>query len=356
MSIDDFDRNFECLRVCWSSFTWGQVIDTGKSLEASARLNIREDLYLATGGADGKVKLWRPFKQNDSLVTIEFNNKDNSDEHVQIYCLQFIESWSLEVRHPCSALLTSENDLLHVFAPTKLQKDLESSNVDSIDMSRLWSFRFEQNPTQNVAYGGDRNPNKVNFVFDASFCQNTHIIAVALSDGTIRLLDGFYGIYLAILEFPRAEIRFHLSGLSWNSNGTKLATCLSLGQVCLWNVDVIKTQQGRSAQITNTATFNGGHDYGRPIFGAIFVDKFLITWGVDGKICAWDCCLEGPVINPLMTLVNRPEYPVYAMDTSEKSSDSLLLAVGGGGSGGFIGVPVYLYDVTIPQVLEVNIS
>ena len=373
VTLNDFDRDYECLRVAWSSFTWGQgrnsdCLET-KTFPIPIQYN-KENLFLATGGADGRAKLWRPFKQIVPLAILDFHNEYNTDDQVQIYCLQFIEKWLHRKNVPYKALLTSENDYLHVWSPTPLDaSDVGISSVlkeSLIQMHRIWSFRFEQNHIDSAAFGGDRNPNRINYVFDASFCEETYILAVALSDGTIRLLDGLRGIYLAILEFPRTETRFHLSGLSWNKNGTKLATCLSLGQICLWDVHVAKANDilsERSVEITNTLTLDGGHEVGRAVFGAIFVqdsdsyssNQFLISWGVDGKICAWDSTMSGHVTTPLITLVDRPEYPAYAVDISYKGKISengevkLHLSIGGGSGGGFIGVPAYLYDVTIPK-------
>ena len=87
----------------------------------------------------------------------------------------------------------------------------------------------------------------------------------------------------------------------------------------------------------------------------------LLTWGVDGKVCVWDSYSVEEVHSPLFTLVSHSNYPIYSLDITEtrtpdgtSSSDEqagdgannkLHIALGGGTEGGFLGMPVYLYDV-----------
>ena len=145
--------------------------------------------------------------------------------------------------------------------------------------------------------------------------------------------------------------------MSWNKKGTQLASCLSSGTVYLWDIEVINaafddkensTISKRSVKVVNSAELSGGHTLGRTIFGAKYVcnslkefDGHIITWGADGKVCAWDSQSTGHVTSPLETLVNRSDYPVYALDVSSTS----MMAVGGGVGESFIGVPMYLYKV-----------
>ena len=79
-----------------------------------------------------------------------------------------------------------------------------------------------------------------------------------------------------------------------------------------------------------------------------------MTWGVDGKVCMWDSYSVGEVYSPMCTLISHSNYPIYALDmtgvensTSKESGENQQqhLAVAGGADGGFLGVPVYLYDI-----------
>ena len=87
----------------------------------------------------------------------------------------------------------------------------------------------------------------------------------------------------------------------------------------------------------------------------------LLTWGVDGKVCVWDSYSVEDVHSPLFTMISHTNYPIYSLDVSENGSpnrtgtseeqadgganNKLHIALGGGADGGFLGVPVYLYDV-----------
>lgn len=79
-----------------------------------------------------------------------------------------------------------------------------------------------------------------------------------------------------------------------------------------------------------------------------FNQDLLLTWGVDGKVCVWDSTSKGMVTSSMCRLVSNPNYPVYALDytRSKESSDSRsCLAIAGGSEGGFVGVPLHMYDI-----------
>jgi len=99
------------------------------------------------------------------------------------------------------------------------------------------------------------------------------------------------------------------------------------------------------------AILNGGHDPGRPLFGAKYCggtdERILLTWGTDGKLCAWDSCSSGENQAPMCTLVTLENYPIYTLDiTSNTGATKHHIALGGGSDAGFLGVPAYIYDVS----------
>lgn len=79
-----------------------------------------------------------------------------------------------------------------------------------------------------------------------------------------------------------------------------------------------------------------------------------MSWGVDGKLCLWDSLSKGQIGAPICILVSNDSYPIYAVDVYEqmKPDDELqhgrakksVIGVAGGNEGGFIGVPVSLYN------------
>ena len=89
--------------------------------------------------------------------------------------------------------------------------------------------------------------------------------------------------------------------------------------------------------------FLQGHAPGRPLFGSCFCggpnQELLASWGVDGNLSLWDSYAPGNIYSPMAILRSDSEYPIYAVDLSDH-----CIAVGGGSDGGFVGIPLYLYD------------
>ena len=91
-----------------------------------------------------------------------------------------------------------------------------------------------------------------------------------------------------------------------------------------------------------------------------------MSWGMDGRLCVWDAMLLGNVPSPIAVLKHDEKYPIFAVQVTSKQNDHDLqsssptrIAVGGGPSeGGFIGVPLYLYDITrMPSIRDLtNVS
>ena len=83
----------------------------------------------------------------------------------------------------------------------------------------------------------------------------------------------------------------------------------------------------------------------------IFQQDLLLSWGVDGRICLWDSYSEGLIGAPMSILVANEDYPVYAVDATnwkqeiEEGKCMAHIAVGGGRESGFLGNPLYIYDI-----------
>jgi len=65
---------------------------------------------------------------------------------------------------------------------------------------------------------------------------------------------------------------------------------------------------------------------------------------MDGRICLWDSMSHGEIQAPMSTLVEKLEYPIYAVDTHAGESVTRIAAAGGR-EAGFLGMPLYIYDV-----------
>ena len=346
------DKDSECLRVAWSPFGWN---DEGNS-------NISQNGHtLATGGADGAVKVWKKkhadvekwycvstldhnlIQQEYKSISKKENNmklpqineekvenekqnahdeeeagkeeKNKNDDVPQIYALQFIKDWKglppmnrNMTSTKSHTLMTSSDDFIHLWhiAPTgkgeemKLERgmDLKFTHLDHgyggvfvhlhFDNSNVTDKETEEKGTpittfnqstsntniisEKKAFGGDRNPDNLIFVFDAAQCPGNNLLGVALSDGTLRLVNG-RGVCVTILQLPGCQS--HLTSFGWDKTGTRLASCVATGHVILWNLHFGKTND----QLTPScqAVLEGGHSERRPLFGAKYC-------GGDGEV------------------------------------------------------------------------
>jgi WD40 repeat protein len=356
---------------------------------------------LASGGADGVVKVWAAADASADWTCIhtlnhaefEHRPKKQEDEPPQIYALKFITHWKgiadeSELKTN-NFLMTSSDDFIHLWeivSPFLGQGELQTASLKNlnIELEEVMSFRFTclddtgfgvsvSNVTKRglpinsdkesehdtkrqktgTSFGGDRNPDNLVFVFDASYNHAIGLLGVALSDGSVRLVNG-RGVCVQPIRLP--GIRSHLTAIGWDASGKRLASCVATGFVVLWAID------GDCNQVTIScdAILEGGHIPGRPLYGAAYCGAdLLLSWGADGRLCLWDSWSEGKINAPLSTLVARSDYPIFGMDSllvagkdghpDQKGDPSKQLtariACGVGGEGGFIGVPVFLYEV-----------
>jgi WD40 repeat protein len=356
---------------------------------------------------------------------------DDDDDKPQIYSLQFIDHWkalpnrlveegaddkSTNVSN--SFLLTSSDDHLHLWELDedklhKKSKGMDGTVSKQLDIREVLSLRFgplhgpgygvtidpvttnsifhfrnsaaqlpvptEQNHathdnTSANHFGGDRNPDNLIFIFDASYCAANGLLGVALSDGSLRLING-RGVCLKVLQLPGCQS--HLTSFCWDFMGERLATTVATGHVITWGIFRPANDSDDPAgshlllgseeiKATCCAVMEGGHKSRRPLFGAQYLenDELLVSWGSDGRLCLWDSRSQDEEIDfPLSILWDNngkgdSDYPIYAvsitrkMTTAGKSSEDddhnqmLTIAIAGGGTdGGFLGIPIFLQDI-----------
>jgi WD40 repeat protein len=326
-------------------------------------------------------------KQDDDeneTSSVEDGEKIERDDKPQTYALQFIDHWqafntgSSDDHAQNSFFMTSSDEFIHFWEletsrPDQTVEILENNKIrmvpDKIDLKEVMSLHFGEldvhgygvslcsitgmglplppppvsstSPlsSDGVPFGGERNPNNKVFVFDAVYCKANGLLGAALSDGSLRLING-RGICISILNLPGCQS--HLTSFCWDSKGTRLATSVATGHLISWNLDLGDVQgQGRS-YATCTAIMEGGHQLGRPLFGSRFCGKdenLIVSWCVDGSLCLWDSYSAGNVHAPIAVLRSDPNYPIYAVELSKDT----IAVCGGNGDGDFIGIPLYLY-------------
>jgi|AntRauTorckE5430_2_1112549.scaffolds.fasta_scaffold06610_2 WD40 repeat protein len=238
----------------------------------------------------------------------------------EIYSLQFIDEWSglpsflpkeldtvKEASHPSlNVIMTSSEDFIHIWqhCPLNESSDSEACKISvnatkpssKLNLVKIMDIKFthlehgyggvfvhlnskegsneqadwSQGQSSNIvttkkAFGGDRNPDNLVYVFDAVQCPANNLIGAALSDGTLRLVNS-RGICVTILQLPGCQS--HLTSFAWDKSGYRLASCVATGHVILWDVDY---GDGKGAvQPVCRAVLEGGHNRGRPLFGASF--------------------------------------------------------------------------------------
>ena len=422
-TLTDHSQQHECLRVAWASSTWGEEImdrTPGLTLSLSDKgTKAQEDkapfgFLLATGGADGWVHLygcpdpsssaeWYLYASLDHSKLNHFAPSDDQEDKPQIYSLQFIDNWTalpgVDSDASNSFLLTSSDDHVHLWE-IDAQKKAKAENTSAdkkMHLREVMSIRFgdmhgtgygvfvgqvsgqvdglpstvsdheggggggvvdDDNDT-SYRFGGSRNPQNLVYVFDASYCQANDLLGVALSDGTLRILNG-RGVCLSLLQLP--GVNAHLTSFAWDATGTRLATCVATGHIVTWGIEKAPPDDpmGSTIYASCSAIFEGGHDLGRPLFGTRYwgnrskddnAEELLLSWGVDGRLCVWDSRADEEIDEPIAVLVEKPDYPIYAVEVRPSG----VIALGGGGSeGGFVGIPAYVYDVPDPTDAQVE--
>lgn len=395
----------ECLRVAWASPEWARNNTNGfcrhnnDLLLATSSSNGFAKIWQSIDrGISWKLCssiYHRPernghLRENDICSIPEVNplsdSIDNEDNSLgsEIYCLQFIDTWnglplnshSDSTLRSLDVIITSAEDFIYIWqhdtSINNSHSDLRMTKVLSLRFTHLecgyggvfvhvnmdgtndlLSKRIKENKTNLIttsttskAFGGDRNPDNLVFVFDAVQCPANDLLGVALSDGSLRLING-RGVCVTILQLPGCQS--HLTSFAWNKSGTRLASCVATGQVILWDINHINKQEYIEPRCRSV--LEGGHKVGRPLYGASFFggdeEDLLLTWGVDGRLVLWDSYSSGQIHAPIRILVDNEDYPIYAVDHFSCSKDNRksFIVSCGGREAGFIGVPFTLYDL-----------
>jgi WD40 repeat protein len=324
-ALTEHSTDYECLRATWASSEWSsEILD--RSQGDTKHL-------LASGGADGIVKLWGcqdPKKGNWKChATLDHSklgkrgeeqkkqqqqqqkqqgDTEEKEDKPQVYATAFIDHWkafttteesSTTTRN--SFLMTSSDDYIHFWeieaTPSDqqiqlLDRDVRVLQTDTISLKEVMSLHFgeldeygygvtvcsvtgsglqlppthkpeprdddgygDQGPADGhpTPFGGERNPNNMIFVFDATYCPANGLLGVALSDGSLRLVNG-RGVCVSIINLPGCQS--HLTSFCWDSTGTRLATCVATGHLIAWDLDISEADSGIAA--TCKAIMEGG--------------------------------------------------------------------------------------------------
>ena len=229
------------------------------------------DVSLLLTSSDDYIHLWELVEEEEewnpgTCIIIGSDNKSPQSPKTKICLKKRLSFLFTDMNSENGGVITD-------FTPNnQSHKAPKASSLPAIDENGNADDGNNNNNSSAYAFGGVRNPENQVFVFDAALTNNENIkdktgslFAVALSDGTCRLVNA-RGVCVAILQLPGCDA--HLTALSWDSRGERLSTCVATGHVILWGI---------SAEIGGTdvvpsclAILDGGHDSGRPLFGALY--------------------------------------------------------------------------------------
>ncbi|CAN0298011.1 unnamed protein product [Ectocarpus sp. 8 AP-2014] len=343
-SLEGHNKKHEVLRACWAP--------PGAA---------NDSVSVATGSADGIVRLWgirhgdgreekSGVERYQSLKVVGQLRHRNEAKGLdgQVYSCHFIPDPSGGAPPSSAAamcLLTASDSSVHLW-------DVETrKRVSSRALSKVGAHSI----------GGERNPDDLAFVFDAKPRpgSGSSVLAVALSDGTVRVGDVLQeGEKAAVL---RGVTDTHLTSLAWSDDGTVLASCGGNGTITVWDTrtwTVRSVLWGHSRPVYGAAFYpcagNGGGGAAAAAAAAAATSgqdcppQLLLSWSSDETVCAWDTGrATGDATAPLATLSVEEGFPVYSCSVS---ADGRRFALAGGGgdekSAGFLGVPIKLVDLS----------
>lgn len=356
-SLEGHSKEHEVLRACWAP--------PGAA---------NDSVCMATGSADGTVRLWGIPKSEDGDAGDDENTGVERYEALkvvgqlrhrnqakgldgQVYSCHFIPCPSgnscgkspPSSRAAAMRLLTASDSSVHLW-DVERQKRLATRALSKVG---------------DHSIGGERNPGDASFVFDSRPRpgSGSSVLAVALSDGTVRVGDILHeGGHTEVLRGPSNT---HLTSLAWSNDGTVLVSCGGNGTVTVWDARTWRARavlSGHSRPVYGAAFFPAPNS-GAPAAPAVAPGResspqLLLSWSSDETVCAWDVATAtGDAASPLATLSMEEGFPVYSCSVSP---DGRRLAVAGGGGGGkaagFLGVPIKLVDLSESAAEETKLS
>lgn len=278
----------------------------------------KESNTICTCTSSGLAVLWKCAARDKS----RFENIGSiSHGETQIYACESVTN----------QLLTASENQIHFW-------DLSDGDIQTAD---TWDFELTQTLIDGTVFGGPRNPDEIAYVFDAkpqpesaTVMSGSVLIAVALSDGTVRFIDRRAGpshCPTISVSCPDNSVAVsHVTSVAWSSTGDSVVAALGSGDSA-----VLDTRSG-----TVRAYCRGA---GRACFGGIFHGDAIATWSSDGLIRIWGGTEDASGIRTDPTasygITDFPIYTALALDSST------LLCGGGTGGTSFLGTPVQAVTV-----------
>ena len=192
--------------------------------------------------------------------------------------------------------------------------------------------------------GGGRNPNDIVYVFGTDWSPEREEMAVALSDGTVRVVN-LMGELKAVLTIPEENTR--ATNAKWTKGGRGLATTFSTGHVLTWEFEA-----GSEKPRCKGVYVGQGICYGTEFFPPRGIpsgigckedeEVILLSYGQKGNVFAFNTLL--PHGDPIGWGSKEDGGELFDATTWWDGNDAMI-AFGGRNDGGAIGVPIQLYRI-----------
>mmetsp|Transcript_23058 Transcript_23058/g.74193 ORF Transcript_23058/g.74193 Transcript_23058/m.74193 type:complete len:286 (+) Transcript_23058:433-1290(+) len=261
---------------------------------------------LATGGADGVARIWRFGPGGAKLVqSVSHASRD------QIYGCE----WS-----------ASEDDAWLLTA--------------AADEVVLWDVSAGQAKVSYRTSSSGTSEGETVDVFDAQISETTHLVACAVSDGTVRVHDLRGGDVATIRPSNRGKV----TAVRWRpSDGARLAAATVSGDVVLYDTRTWRLHAARPKPPTHVPAY-GVRWLSES--GAAQDDDVLLSWSNDGTLDFWHAQTHAdPIALRLRGSEEngedtgsadvRLDFPLFHCSLARNPASSTLVAVGGDGGHDF---------------------
>jgi len=227
------------------------------------------------------------------------------------------------------------------FCPTKGVNEILVGGEDTLREVDVETMKTKQTwkceAASNVSIGGDRNPEKRNYVFDSCFGFDGIVIGVATADGAVHLRDRRVNKVVASLL---GHHKF-ATGCAFSFANRSLVSCSGDGTVSLWDCRTWKVRAGFQASSDSVY----GCSFGSQISKAgsnsdVVFQEQIVTWASDGSVRWWEI---SDAVREIHSQI-LPNYPVYSCSLAPRNLDCRSTGTGmqrvACGGGGNVNAPI----------------
>jgi WD40 repeat protein len=322
----------------------------------------RQGTFLASCAADNMVHLWKidVATIHDTAPTIVARLRHEDHVYRAVFANRPLDpsSWSFGEREGDGAKTETTTATREEMEAEREESDSDDSGCKLFTCSNnkvfCWDLSSEDCllvktlDRKGIRYGGERNTQALAFIFDMSL-DATNRVAVALSDGTVRILTFSRNEekeqVLGKLDSPVTCLKWIDSNKEEDDNEHLLSVCCADGKIHL--IDMVESL--RKAQLVSRRSWQA-HD--GTIFGCLPISaRTILTCSGDQSVKLWDLGFKSTETDTdtecpprLISAISEPDYPFHSVDFAMNGQGSVMLFLAGGRSG-ILGTPFFYRTV-----------